>query len=73
MSEYIKFVSILGAFGGNAVLMSTIHSCEVALASGKVAHWNWDRTPYEMRALCCGLGVTAVIISVTFKCIPLQR
>ena len=63
----------VGAFGGSAVLMGSVHSCQVVLASGKVANWNWERAPNEMRALCCGLGMTAVILSATFKCIPLQR
>ena len=62
-----------GVFGGNAVLLSSLHSVEVALASGRVARWTWERNPNEMRALCCGLGMVAVLLSATFKCIPLQR
>ena len=26
-----------------------------------------------MRALCCGLGMAAILISATFKCAPIQR
>lgn len=63
----------VGAFGANAVLMHSISSVEVALASGKIVTWSWERSAEELRALCCGLGMTAVVLTVTFKCIPLQR
>jgi len=63
----------VGAFGGSAVLMASILSVEVVLANGRVAVWSWEKTPSEMRALCCGLGMTAVLLSITFKCVPLQR
>jgi len=63
----------VGAFGANAVLMHSINSVEVALASGKIVSWSWERNAEEMRTLCCGLGMTAVVLAVTFKCIPLQR
>ena len=46
---------------------------KVALASGKIVTWSWERNAEEMRTLCCGLGMTAVVLAVTFKCIPLQR
>ena len=46
---------------------------KVALASGKIVSWSWERNAEEMRTLCCGLGMTAVVLAVTFKCIPLQR
>ena len=46
---------------------------QVALASGKIVTWSWERSAEELRALCCGLGMTAVVLTVTFKCIPLQR
>ena len=63
----------VGAFGSNAVLMHSLASVEVALASGKIVSWTWEKNVEEMRALCCGLGMTAIVLSATFKCIPLQR
>jgi len=63
----------VGAFGGSAVLMSSLASVEVALAGGRTAVWTWEKTPTEMRALCCGLGMAAVLLTATFKCVPLQR
>eukprot|EP00096_Caligus_rogercresseyi_P015735 TRINITY_DN8208_c0_g1_i1.p1 TRINITY_DN8208_c0_g1~~TRINITY_DN8208_c0_g1_i1.p1 ORF type:complete len:469 (+),score=96.01 TRINITY_DN8208_c0_g1_i1:51-1457(+) len=63
----------VGAFGGNATLLSSIASIEVVLSSGKVATWNWERNPVEMKTVCCGLGMAAVVISATFRCIPIQK
>ena len=62
-----------GAIGGNAVLMSSLSTVEVALASGKIVTWTWEKSPDEMRTLCCGLGMAGIVLSVTFQCIPLQR
>ncbi|CAB4058106.1 unnamed protein product [Lepeophtheirus salmonis] len=63
----------IGAFGGNASLLSSIASIEVILSNGKIMSWNWERNPVEMKTVCCGLGMAGVIISATFKCIPIQK
>ncbi|XP_040578787.1 L-gulonolactone oxidase [Lepeophtheirus salmonis] len=63
----------VGAFGGNASLLSSIASIEVILSNGKIMSWNWERNPVEMKTVCCGLGMAGVIISATFKCIPIQK
>ena len=72
-SSLTLLLSFPGVFGGNAVLLSSLVSCEVVTANGKVTAWTWDRDPDQMRALCCGLGMTGVVLSVTFQCVPLQR
>lgn len=63
----------VGTFGTNCSLTSSLVSCDVLLANGKLTSWSWETNPYEMRALCCGLGMTAIIISATFQCTPIQR
>ena len=64
----------VGAFGGNAVsMMESIAAVEVALSSGKIVTWTWERAPEEMRALICGLGMQAIVLAVTFRCTALQR
>ncbi len=55
------------------MLLSSMAVAEVALVSGKIVTWTWEKNPDEMRSLCCGLGMTAVLLSVTFRCVPLQR
>ena len=69
----VNFNYLAGAIGGNAVLMSSLSTVEVALASGKIVTWTWEKSPDEMRTLCCGLGMAGIVLSVTFQCIPLQR
>ena len=49
---------------------------EVVLASSsgvRVVSWTWERNPNEMRALLGGLGVTAVLLNVSFRCESIKR
>lgn len=62
-----------GVFGGSSSLMSIVVSAEVCLANGRLVSWTWDKDPAQMKALCCGLGMIAVVLSLTLKCVPLQR
>ena len=62
-----------GVFGGSSSLMSVIVSAEVCLSNGRIVSWTWEKDPAQMKALCCGLGMIAVILSLTLKCVPLQR
>jgi hypothetical protein len=62
-----------GVFGGSSSLMSIIVSAEVCLSNGRIVSWTWEKDPAQMKALCCGLGMIAVVLSLTLKCVPLQR
>ena len=39
----------------------------------ELAAWSWSTHPDRMAALFSGLGMVAVVTSVTLKCIPLYR
>ena len=62
-----------GLFGGSSSLMSIIVSAEVCLSNGRIVSWTWEKDPVQMKSLCCGLGMIAVVLSLTIKCVPLQR
>jgi len=46
---------------------------EVVTASAERVTWSWETHKKQMEALLSGLGMVAVVIAVTFKCIPLCR
>ncbi|XP_023332500.1 L-gulonolactone oxidase [Eurytemora carolleeae] len=71
----------VGLAGCGGTLAKNILSVEVALpgADGgrsrraELNSWSWTTNPAQMSALFSGLGLVAVVIAVTFKCIPLYR
>jgi len=63
----------IGTGGCTRDLLSSIVSVEVALPNCTIANWNWDKNPKEMQALCCGLGMMAIVLSVTIKCVPMVK
>jgi len=69
----------IGLIGSSGSLAKNIISVEVVLPgrlSGRgpeLNSWSWTTNPTQMSALVTGLGLVAVVIAVTFKCIPLYR
>jgi hypothetical protein len=72
----------VGLAGCGGTLAKNVLSVEVALpGSGgggrgrraELSSWSWTSNPAQMSALFSGLGLVAVVIAVTFKCIPLHR
>lgn len=56
---------------GEAGLGSSVMQVEVVTAKGELASWTWDTNIRQMGGLVGGLGMMAVVISVTIKCSPL--
>jgi len=56
---------------GEAGLGSSILQVEVVTAKGELASWSWDTNIRQMGGLVGGLGMMAVVISVTIRCSPL--
>ncbi len=63
----------VGAAGSSKDFLSSIVSVDVVLPNCHLATWTWEKNPKEMQALCCGLGMVAIVLSVTLKCVPLVR
>jgi len=63
----------VGTAGSTKDFLSSIVSVDVVLPNCTMTTWNWDKNPKEMQALCCGLGMVAIVLSVTIKCVPLIR
>ena len=63
----------VGAAGSTKDFLSSILSVDVVLPNCHRTTWTWDKNPKEMQALCCGLGMVAIVLSVTIKCVPLTR
>ena len=63
----------IGTGGCTRDFLSSIVSVEVALPNCSIVSWSWEKNPKEMQALCCGLGMMAVVLSVTIKCVPLVK
>jgi hypothetical protein len=63
----------IGTGGSTRDFLSSIVCAEVALPNGCIATWTWEKNPKEMQSLCCGLGMIAIVLSVTIKCIPLVK
>ena len=40
-------------------------------SGGEVVSWNWDNHTRQMGGLMGGLGMVAVVVSVTLQCYPL--
>jgi len=56
---------------GETGLGSSITTVQVVTAKGELAIWNWDTNIRQMGGLVGGLGMLAVVISVTISCSPL--
>ena len=63
----------VGTAGSTKDFLSSIVSVDVVLPNCLMTTWTWDKHPKEMQALCCGLGMVAIVLSVTIKCVPLIR
>jgi len=69
----------IGLIGSSGTLAKNVIGVEVVLAGSKSGRgpelnsWSWTTNPSQMSALFTGLGLVAVVIAVTFKCIPLYR
>ena len=63
----------VGTAGSTKDFLSSIVSVDVVLPNCLMTTWTWDKNPKEMQALCCGLGMVAIVLSVTIKCVPLIR
>ena len=63
----------IGIGGSTRDFLASIVSVEVALPNCCIVTWTWEKNPKEMQALCCGLGMVAIVLSVTVKCIPLVK
>lgn len=63
----------IGAFGSTSYLPDTVLQVQVVTADAETVTWTWDSHQKQMAALLSGLGMVAVVIAVTFKCIPLYR
>ena len=42
-------------------------------SGGEVLSWNWDNHTRQMAGLMGGLGMVAVVVSVTLQCYPLAN
>lgn len=63
----------IGLLGAGSGICDSLLSVEVVTAQAELSSWSWSSHPSQMAALCSGLGLVAVVIAVTFKCVPLFR
>jgi len=68
----------IGLIGSSGSLAKNILSVEVVLPGrssegAELNSWSWNTNHAQMSALLTGLGLVAVVIAVTFKCVPLYR
>lgn len=63
----------IGVGGSTKDFHSSIVSVDVVLPNCHIVTWTWEKNAKEMQALCCGLGMVAVVLSVTIKCVPIIR
>jgi len=57
---------------GLAGLGASVLQLQVITARGEINRWNWDNHPKQMGGVMGGLGMVAVVISVSLQCQPLS-
>jgi len=69
----------IGLLGSTGTLAKNVLNVEVVLPGNsggrapELNSWSWTTNSSQMSALFSGLGLVAVVIAVTFKCVPLYR